>query len=89
MYILILGDNMNIKIKNVGNSKGIIIPAHILKNLEITEKDDLELILKNKQIVIYKKVNFDPKNLDELFQEYNKDYKWDMVFKDEKGKEKW
>jgi antitoxin component of MazEF toxin-antitoxin module len=80
---------MNIKVKIIGNSKGIIIPAHVLKNLEISEKDELELILKNKQIVIYKKENFDPKNLEELFEGYKDDYKWEMVFKDEKGKEKW
>ena len=89
MYILIVGDKMNIKIKNIGNSKGIIIPAYVLKNLEISENDELELLLKNQQIVIYKKTKFDPKNLDELFDGYKDDYKWEMVFKDEKGKEKW
>jgi antitoxin component of MazEF toxin-antitoxin module len=79
---------MNIKAKIIGNSKGIIIPAHVLKNLDISEKDELELVLKNKQIVIYKKDKFVPKSIDELFEKYSGDYKWEIVFKDEKGKEK-
>jgi antitoxin component of MazEF toxin-antitoxin module len=81
--------NLNIKVKIIGNSKGIIIPAHILKHLDISEKDDLELVLKNKQILIYKKEKFDPKSFDELFANYNSNYKWEYFFKDEKGKEKW
>jgi antitoxin component of MazEF toxin-antitoxin module len=80
---------MDIKIKNIGNSKGIIIPAQILKGLGIDEKDELELVLKNQQIIIYKKEKQVIKSLADLFSGYKDDYKWEIVFKDDKGKEKW
>jgi antitoxin component of MazEF toxin-antitoxin module len=78
---------MDVKIKNIGNSKGIIIPAHILKALGITNKDNLELVLKNQQIIIYKKAQ--ESTLDDYFKDYEGEYKWELVFTDDKGKEKW
>ena len=43
MFILNLGDVMNIKIKKWGNSQGIILPKLVLDSLGFVVDDDLDL----------------------------------------------
>lgn len=42
----------------IGNSKGLIIPSSILKDLEIDEKDRLELSVEGKRLVVRKEEEF-------------------------------
>ncbi|NCA97163.1 MAG: AbrB/MazE/SpoVT family DNA-binding domain-containing protein [Bacteroidia bacterium] len=80
---------MNTQLRKIGNSKGIVIPAAILKILGIKEQDELVIALKNNQIVLSKKEAFDPKNIVELFSEYEQSMKTEIVFDDAEGRETW
>ncbi len=91
MYILLMkdGEDMNTQIKKIGNSKGVIIPAAILKVLDLKESEDLTIRIENNEIILSKVEVFDPKSLDELFVGYKGTYKTEIVFDDAKGKEVW
>ena len=91
MYILSMkvGDFMNTQLKKIGNSKGIIIPAAILKVLDIKESEELTLKVEGKEIILSKVNSFDPKSLEELFLDYKGTYKGDIIFDDAKGREVW
>ena len=80
---------MNTQLRKIGNSKGIVIPAAILKILGIKEQDELVIALKNNQIVLSKKEAFDPRNIVELFSEYEQSMKTEIVFDDAEGRETW
>lgn len=80
---------MNTQLRKIGNSKGIVIPAAILKILGIKEQDELVIALKNNQIILSKKEAFDPKNIVELFSEYEQSMKTEIVFDDAEGRETW
>ena len=80
---------MNTQLKKIGNSKGIIIPAAILKMLDIKESEELTVKVEGKEIILSKVNSFDPKSLDELFLDYKETYKGDIIFDDAKGKEVW
>lgn len=83
------GEYMNTQLKKIGNSKGIIIPAAILKMLDIKESEELTVKVEGKEIILSKVNSFDPKSLDELFLDYKETYKGDIIFDDAKGKEVW
>jgi len=91
MYILFMkdGDFMNTQIKKIGNSKGIIIPAAILKMLDIKESEELSVKVEGKDIILSKIDIFDPKSLEELFLEYKGTYEGEIIFDDSKGREVW
>lgn len=91
MYILFMkdGDCMNTQLKKIGNSKGIIIPAVILKMLDIKESEELSVKVKGKEIILSKVNSFDPKSLEELFLDYKETYEGEIIFDDSKGKEVW
>ena len=91
MYILFMkdGDIMNTQIKKIGNSKGIIIPAAILKVLDIKESEELTVKVEGKEIILSKVNSFDPKSLEELFLDYKETYKGEIIFDDSKGREVW
>lgn len=60
MFILILGDTMNITIKKWGNSQGIILPKLVLDSLGFGIDDNLDLEIQNNKIVLSKvRENFD------------------------------
>lgn len=80
---------MNTQLRRIGNSKGVVIPAAILKILGIKEQDELVIALKNNQIVLSKKEAFDPKNIVELFSKYEESVKTEIVFDDAEGRETW
>ncbi|MDD3122827.1 MAG: AbrB/MazE/SpoVT family DNA-binding domain-containing protein [Candidatus Izemoplasmatales bacterium] len=80
---------MNTQIKKIGNSKGIIIPAAILKMLDIKESEELTVKVEGKDIILSKVAIFDPKSLEELFLEYKGTYKGEIIFDDSKGREVW
>ena len=61
---------MNTQIKKIGNSKGIIIPAPIIKMLDLKEFEELSLKVEGDDIILSKAEVFDPKSLDELFKEF-------------------
>jgi antitoxin component of MazEF toxin-antitoxin module len=69
MYKLFVkdGEFMNIQLKKIGNSKGIIIPAAILKMLDIKEYEELTIKVEGKEIILSKVIAFYPKSLEELF----------------------
>jgi len=83
------GDYMNTQIKKIGNSKGVIIPAAILKMLNIKESEELTVKVEGKDIILSKVDIFDPKSLEELFLEYKGTYKGEIIFDDSKGREVW
>ena len=91
MYILFIkvGEYMNTQLKKIGNSKGIIIPAAILKMLDIKESEELTVKVEGKDIILSKVNSFDPKSLEELFLDYKETYKGEIIFDDAKGKEVW
>ena len=91
MYILFMkdGDVMNTQLKKIGNSKGIIIPAVILKMLDIKESEELTVKVKGKEIILSKVNSFDPKSLEEIFLDYKETYKGEIIFDDSKGREVW
>lgn len=80
---------MNTQIKKIGNSKGIIIPAPIIKMLDLKEFEELSLKVEGDDIILSKAEVFDPKSLDELFKEFNGKYEGEVVFDDLKGREIW
>jgi len=80
---------MNTQIKKIGNSKGIIIPAAILKMLDIKESEELTVKVEGKEIILSKVNSFDPKSLEELFLDYKETYKGEIIFNDSKGREVW
>ena len=80
---------MNTQIKKIGNSKGIIIPAPIIKMLDLKEFEELSLKVEGDDIILSKAEVFDPKSLDELFNEFNGKYEGEVVFNDVKGREIW
>ena len=60
MFILNLGDTMNITIKKWGNSQGIILPKLVLDSLGFGIDDNLDLEIQNNKIVLSKaRENFD------------------------------
>lgn len=91
MYILFMkdGDFMNTQLKKIGNSKGVIIPAAILKILDIKESEELTVKVEGKEIILSKVNSFDPKSLEELFLDYKETYKGEIIFDDSKGREVW
>lgn len=91
MYILFMkdGEFMNAQIKKIGNSRGIIIPAAILKVLDIKESEELSIKVIGNEIILTKEDVFDPKSLEELFIGYKGTYKGEIIFEDTKGREVW
>ena len=71
LYILVLGDNMQIKLQKWGNSLGIRIPASVISELKLRENDLLNLKLEYDKIII-KKDNH--KTIAEIFEGYTGDY---------------
>ncbi len=80
---------MNAQIKRIGNSKGIIIPAAILKMLDLKESEELTLKVEGEDIILSKAAIFDPKSLEELFVGYEGTYPSNIIFDDVKGREIW
>ncbi len=80
---------MNTQLKKIGNSKGIIIPAAILKMLDIKESEELTLKVEGKEIILSKVATFNPKALEELFVDYKGTYEGEIIFEDSKGREIW
>lgn len=79
---------MEAKIQKWGNSHGIRIPAHILKELQLQTNDKVDIRYKGNQLIITKlnsKIN-----LKERIKAYHgdnlcKDFVWD----EKRGKELW
>lgn len=83
------GDDMNTQLKKIGNSKGVIIPAAILKMLDIKENEAFSVKVEGKKIVLSRINAFDPQSLEELFGDYKETYKRKIIFNDTKGREIW
>jgi len=80
---------MNTQIKKIGNSKGVIIPAAILKILGIKNSERLSIKVKGKEIILSKIDIFNPKSLKDLFVGYEGTYDGEIIFDDVKGREIW
>jgi len=77
---------MNTQLKKIGNSKGVIIPAAILKMLDIKESEEFTVRVEGKEILTTCLIS---KSLEELFFDYKETYKGEIVFDDSKGREVW
>lgn len=88
---------MTLKLTKWGNSFGIRIPKNILDELSIKENDNLEIIVKNNQIIL-RKNEYDEFNIREMAESYynkpfsqlegvlsNKESEWI----DAQGEEEW
>ena len=86
-----IGDNdMHVPIKKIGNSKGVVIPASVLKMLGMNEHDAFILSVKDDVVTLKKKPEFNPQSLRELFQNVDAlQQKNDIVFDDHQGREVW
>lgn len=80
---------MKTQIKKIGNSKGILIPSAVIKNLNLNEFDELQIEIKENIIILMKVQDFNPKSLDELFAGYTGEYEDRIVFEEAKGREIW
>jgi len=80
---------MNTQIKKIGNSKGIIIPAAVLKIMNLKEHEELSLKVEGNDLILSKVSSFNPQSLEELFEGYTGTYKAELVFADDVGREKW
>lgn len=91
MYILFVkaGVIMQTQIKKIGNSKGVVIPASILKVMNIHENDVFEIVSNGHDIILTKIVSFDPKSLEALFDGFEGSYHESIVFDDDQGREIW
>jgi AbrB family looped-hinge helix DNA binding protein len=80
---------MYTQLKKIGNSKGVIIPAGIIKLFGMKEHDQLNIEVHEDEIILRKAVKFDPKSLEDLFEGYKGNYQEEIVFDDAKGREEW
>jgi len=80
---------MDTQLKKIGNSKGIIIPAAIIKTLGLKDGETFNVEIDQSRIILSKQDPFNPKSLEALFEGYEGDYKEKIVFEDKKGKEEW
>lgn len=80
---------MSTQIKKIGNSRGVIIPAGILKVLGLGEQDHLLIKIEDNNIVLTKQQTFNPQSLDELFVDFHGTYSSEIVFDDAVGREIW
>ena len=78
---------MSMTIKKWGNSQGIIIPKKILKDLNLSVGEAIDLEVFNNQIILKKKHEIN--TIYDLFQNYDGGYfKADLVdFKEDMGRE--
>ncbi len=77
------------QIKKIGNSRGVVIPAQIMRVLGLKKDDKLTIELEGRTIKLTKNDDFNPKTLEELFIEYQESFKSEIVFDDVKGREIW
>lgn len=80
---------METQIRKFGNSRGIIIPASVLKILDLKENSGITIRIENNQIILSKKEEFNPQSLEELFIDFIGNEKTDIIFDDDKGRETW
>lgn len=85
---------MESKIVAIGNSKGIIIPSHLLKSLNISHLDKIEILKENNTIVI-KPILKSSRDLwerqikKELRKGNDKSLVTEVLFNDEKLQDEW
>ena len=78
---------MKSKIKRIGNSQGIVLPAGMLKALGLGLGDPVEINLINNEVIMRKV--FQPTSLEELFEGYESDYKPELINDDEPRGREW
>jgi len=76
-------------IKKIGNSKGIIIPAAVIKMMKLKEHEELSVNVEGDDIILSKRTTFNPQSLSELFDGYSGTYEASLVFDDDEGREQW
>ncbi len=65
---------MQAKIQKWGNSQGIRIPKQILENLKLQVSDLLSLEVEGNKIILEKQFSSKPKNIMELFENFDGEY---------------
>ncbi|MBF0264843.1 MAG: AbrB/MazE/SpoVT family DNA-binding domain-containing protein [Gammaproteobacteria bacterium] len=64
---------MKTNIRKIGNSSGLIIPAIILKKMDLSEGDEIEIIEENNRFVLEPVKKTGKYTLNELIAECNED----------------
>lgn len=78
---------MNTQIKKFGNSLGIIITTNIVNSLNLKVGDQLDIVVVDNKMILNKSFGFNPSSLDELFENFEGDYKEEIIFEENKGNE--
>jgi antitoxin component of MazEF toxin-antitoxin module len=78
---------MKSKIKQIGNSQGIVLPAGMLKALGLGLGDPVEINFINNEVIMRKV--FQPTSLEELFEGYESDDKPELIIDDEPRGREW
>jgi antitoxin component of MazEF toxin-antitoxin module len=81
---------MQIKVKKIGNSLGIVLPAHILKrfNLKVASQIDVEVVGKSISLIPIQDKKMD--SLRVLFKGYKGNYQPKLKLDDQtNGNEEW
>ena len=81
-------EKIKTKLIQIGNSKGIRIPKHVLERLNLHNKIELIIDEKSKQIHI-KSDDTPRKNWDEIFQKMHEEGEDDLLIDDSLDLEEW
>ena len=66
---------MTTSIQKWGNSQGIRLPKMLLDSVQWTENEKIVILVDNGKLIIEKAPKPKRKNIKELFEDYNGDYK--------------
>ena len=76
-----------VKMRKIGTSMGIIIPASICRRMDIHVNDSLRIDDDSHSITLTRIEAFNPQSLEELFCDFPDNYQSEIVVDDLKGRE--
>ena len=80
---------MTTSISKWGNSQGIRLPKYLLEALGWSDNESIDITIQNEKLVITKSTS-KRKTIEELFKDYNGDYKSELIdWGEDVGREKW
>lgn len=80
---------MQTSMKKIGNSKGVVIPASIVKTLAIQDAEIFTITTVGQSIILTRLAPLPVTSLSQLFQSYQGSYQPSIVFEDQLGDEVW
>jgi antitoxin component of MazEF toxin-antitoxin module len=75
--------------KKIGNSKGVVIPASIVKTLAIQDAEVFTITTVGQSIILTRLAPLPATSLSQLFHSYEGSYQPSIVFEDKLGDEVW